>query len=320
TLASPLHSFPGVWPAPRAGLRLISDAVDVASTGVATVADHLMRRAARSVMVLTDNPQMAEAIGTGIRQAARGNPTLAMTVGTDESGDVACRPLTRWSGDVRDRVVWVRDPDHVVETSAVATVLSAARRSVTVLATDHVGPEPEGHGARMLEQLLQDSWAPGEQLESPTTRDVEGAESAKAESAGAGAASTTGGPDEPAELDGPATDAAVHPLVDDLRQRLEVEGYVLQQHVGHGPHAVPLAIEDPNRPGRLLVAVDLDVEPAPLPPGRDSTRLRVEQLSRLGWTPVRVLSTNLFRDPAREVAALVSLVREAANRTTSPRP
>jgi lambda repressor-like predicted transcriptional regulator len=147
----------------------------------------------------------------------------------------------------------------------------------------------------MLEDLLQDSWTSTDDTGDHQSVDT----------------STS------SEETEPEPEPVVHPVVEDLRQRLEVEGYVLQQHVGSGPHAVPLAIEDPHRPGRLLVAIDLDVEPAVIPPGRDSTRLRVEQLSRLGWEPVRVLSTNLFRDPAREVAALVSLVRQSASRTGS---
>ena len=35
---------------------------------------------------------------------------------------------------------------------------------------------------------------------------------------------------------------------------------------------------------------------------RDRDRLRVEQLRRLGWEHVRVWSTDLFRNPARDVA------------------
>jgi len=284
-LSTPLHSFPGVWPAPRAGVRLISEPEDLAPTGVATVADHLMRRASRSVMVLTDTSEMADTIREGIRQAASGNRTLATTMAGDDSGEVLCSSVARWSGEVRDRVVWVREPQVVVESSAVATVLAAARRSVTVLATDHDGADPRTLGARMLEDLLRPSLTP----------DV----------------------GEAAGSDGEAQPPA-HPLLDDLRRRLETEGYVLQRDVGRGPYAVPLAIEDPNRPGRLLIAIDLDIEPAVAPPGRDGTRLRIEQLSRLGWAPALVLSSNLFRDPAREVAALVSLVREAAQSGVRP--
>jgi hypothetical protein len=281
-----VHSFPGVWPAPRAGVRLISEASELAPTAVATVVDHLMRRASRSVMVLADTSAMADAVSEGVRQAARDNRTLASTVAHDESGEVLCSSLTRWAGEVRDRVVWVRDPDVPVDSSAVMTVLAAARRSVTMLTTDQGGPDPQTLGAQMLEQLLKPS--------DPR------------------AGTDTGHQQEP---DGEGTS---NPLLDDLCQRLETEGYVLHRHVGQGRYVVPLAIEDPNRPGRLLVAIDFDFEPSAHRPGRDGTRLRVEQLTRLGWTPVRVLSSNLFRDPAREVAALVTVVRDAAQPGVRP--
>jgi len=278
-LPGPLHSFPGVWPAPRAGVRRVSEAADIAPTGVATVVDHLMRRASRSVMVLTDSPEMADSIRAGVRQAAGANPTLTTTL--DADGELICCSVSRWSGEVRDRVVWVRDPGSAVQASAVATVLAAARRSLTVLAADDQDPDPSSVGAQMLAELLRPS----------LTADA--------------AAMSDAGAQQTADHD-------VNPMLEDLRRRLETEGFVLHRHVGQGRHAVPLAIEDPNRPGRLLVAVDLDLEPAASGPGRDTTRLRAEQLSRLGWAPVRVLSSNLFRDPAREVAALVALVRESA--------
>jgi len=45
---------------------------------------------------------------------------------------------------------------------------------------------------------------------------------------------------------------------------------------------------------------------------RDRDRLRVEQLRRLGWEHVRVWSTDLFRDPARDVARISAAVRAAS--------
>ncbi len=42
---------------------------------------------------------------------------------------------------------------------------------------------------------------------------------------------------------------------------------------------------------------------------RDRDRLRPEQLARLGWLHERVWTTDLFRDPAREIARIVTTVR-----------
>ena len=44
---------------------------------------------------------------------------------------------------------------------------------------------------------------------------------------------------------------------------------------------------------------------------RDRDRLRGEQLGRLGWMHVRVWSTDLFRDPARDVARVHAAVQQA---------
>jgi hypothetical protein len=46
---------------------------------------------------------------------------------------------------------------------------------------------------------------------------------------------------------------------------------------------------------------------------RDRDRLRAEQLTRLGWVHLRVWSTDLFRDPARDVARVHAAVARAAS-------
>ena len=45
---------------------------------------------------------------------------------------------------------------------------------------------------------------------------------------------------------------------------------------------------------------------------RDRDRLRAEQLARLGWRHERVWSTDVFRDPAREIARIVTLARTSS--------
>ena len=66
-----------------------------------------------------------------------------------------------------------------------------------------------------------------------------------------------------------------------------------------------------------MVAVDCDADEGDEAgePGRDSVRLRHEQLTRMGWAPLRVRSTDVFTDPAREVARVLEAVREAGERS-----
>jgi len=124
-------------------------------------------------------------------------------------------------------------------------------------------------------------------------------------------------PDSQGAPDGAANDAVprvqLDPLVADLAFRLRAEGLVV--HTGYGTSAqrLDLAVEDPQRHGRVVVAVESDgPRYAAMSSTRDRDRLRVEQLRRLGWEHVRVWSTDLFRDPARDVARVIAAVRSAS--------
>lgn len=105
--------------------------------------------------------------------------------------------------------------------------------------------------------------------------------------------------------------AASDPLLHDLASRLRREHLVVHEDFGSAGHRIDLAVEDPYRRGRVIVAVESDgPRYAALRSTRDRDRLRPEQLERLGWHHVRVWSTDLFRDPAREVARVLRVVRD----------
>ena len=105
----------------------------------------------------------------------------------------------------------------------------------------------------------------------------------------------------------PPSDALRHDLVERLRR----EGLVVHEDYGTAAQRVDVAIEDPFHPGRALVAVETDgLRYASMRSTRDRDRLRPEQLERLGWTHVRVWSTDLFRDPAREIARILKIARQ----------
>jgi len=109
------------------------------------------------------------------------------------------------------------------------------------------------------------------------------------------------------------------PLVADLAYRLRAEGLVVHTGYGDSAQRLDLAVEDPQRRGRVLVAVETDgLRYAAMSSTRDRDRLRVEQLRRLGWEHVRVWSTDLFRDPARDVARVSAAVRAASAARPAP--
>ena len=103
-------------------------------------------------------------------------------------------------------------------------------------------------------------------------------------------------------------------VLSELVRRLRAEGLEVKEGVGHGPHAVDLAVVSDDD-GGFAVAVDGDVLQTPVtPPGRDDVRLRHDQLTRMGWTPLRVRTTDIFSDPAREVARVLEGLRGHAAR------
>ncbi len=111
------------------------------------------------------------------------------------------------------------------------------------------------------------------------------------------------------------------PLLRYLADRLHAEGLTVELGVGRGEHRVELAVGHRSCPGRWLVAVESDgPRYAALPGVRGRDRLRARQFERLGWQHTRVWSTDLYRDPAREVARILALVKRAAAEHQSARP
>ena len=101
----------------------------------------------------------------------------------------------------------------------------------------------------------------------------------------------------------------------ELVRRLRAEDLDVMEGLGHGPHAVDIAVSEKGSP-RWTVAVDGDMHrggPEPTP-GRDGLRLRHDQLARLGWVPLRVRSTDVFTDPAKEVARVLQALRDGEQR------
>ena len=124
-------------------------------------------------------------------------------------------------------------------------------------------------------------------------------------------AASSGGTAPSEESEGLRT--APDPLMTELAERLRREGLLVGERVGTGPHRVDLAVTVPGHPDRWLVAVDGDGPGYATWRGtRERDRLWPQELERRGWRHLRVWSTDLYRDPAREVARIVTVVREEA--------
>ncbi|MFL6166107.1 MAG: AAA domain-containing protein [Ornithinibacter sp.] len=177
--------------------------------------------------------------------------------------------------------------------------ITRARRSMTVvsaIAADDLDPARlRARGAVMLRDFL--AYAAGGPLPGVA---APGSSSAAATSPDAGPA--------------PAAAGTGSVVLADLARRLRGHGLVVHEDVGSSADPVDLAVEDPHHRGRLLLAVESDgPQYAAMRTTRDRDRLRAEQLERLGWRHLRVWSTDVFRDPARDVSRILEAagVREA---------
>ncbi len=181
--------------------------------------------------------------------------------------------------------------------------ITRARRRMTVVssftAADLDPARLRARGALMLRDFLLYADRGGEEPALPAPARQDSPDTAEGSTSPAGA-----------EL---AARSQVDPLVANLAFRLRAEGLVVHTGYGTSAHRLDLAVEDPLSQGRVLVAVETDgLRYAAIPSTRDRDRLRVEQLRRLGWEHVRVWSTDLFRDPARDVARVSAAVRAAS--------
>jgi hypothetical protein len=100
-------------------------------------------------------------------------------------------------------------------------------------------------------------------------------------------------------------------LVADFARRLRGRGLRVEERVGRGANPIDLAVWGA---GSRPIAIEADgLDYAAMSSTRDRDRLRPEQLARLGWRPTQVWTTDLFRDPARDLARILDLAERGAS-------
>jgi very-short-patch-repair endonuclease len=125
----------------------------------------------------------------------------------------------------------------------------------------------------------------------------------------------SGGQVLPSADPGPAVE--LDPVLSDLADRLRRNGFMVQPRLGSSSAIIDLAVGPAGEPPCVAVESDGPAYAA-VPTSRERDRLRAEQLTRLGWVHQRVWSTDVFRDPAREVARIDLAVSRAAGRHVVP--
>ena len=274
----PVHSFPGVWR--RAAVREhVAEGPVTAQveTAVALVLEHARAAPEESLLVLTDDEATAEDVDHALRAALSGDDVPAAAALSDDPAvlePLLVRPVRRVAGEARDRVVWVTGPHQPLT------------RDARVAATAFAAAR---RGVDVVTPLAVADWPEGEGTD--VVRQA-------------------------VTFRGHGARGATSAVLAELSRRLREEGLTVVEGYAHGPHALDLAVASAGSADRMVVAVDSDVRPggAGAEPGRDDLRLRHDQLTRMGWVPLRVRSTDVFTDPAREVARVLQARRDAAVR------
>lgn len=305
-----LVTFPGTAPGSAlvldrvAGVGVPPDEGGVESTGeevdrvVELVLEHARTRPQESLGVVALGRTHAERVDEALRRAiAALDPEAAAFFDETAPERFFVKDVDHVQGDVRDAVVltlgYGKTPHGRVfhrfgPLSAdggdrrLNVAITRARRRMTLLTSlgsEDLDPERiKGVGARLLRELLAH---------------------VEAEQPGPRGSARDG--------DGVAPDGGG--LIAEFAERLRAERLVVHAAYGCSAGAVELAIESPDRPGRLVVAVETDgPRYAAQHPGRDRDRLRGDQLRRLGWRPLRIFLRDIYRDPAREVHRVSAFV------------
>jgi len=106
-----------------------------------------------------------------------------------------------------------------------------------------------------------------------------------------------------------------------VKVRLETRGYIVDTQVGVSGYRIDLGVCHPDRPGHYLAGVECDgARYHSAKSARDRDRLREQVLADLGWTILRVWSTDWFADPDRETDKLVRRIDELLRRKPPPAP
>lgn len=98
----------------------------------------------------------------------------------------------------------------------------------------------------------------------------------------------------------------------EVKQAIEQLGYEVQPQVGSQGFYLDLAVRDPLKPGRYILAVECDgASYHSSMAARDRDRLRQSVLEGLGWRFHRIWSTEWFRDAAFETQRLKEAIESA---------
>ena len=291
---------PGGDPRPR--LRTVGAGRDAGDPGlevdlVASIVLEALADPTSSLGVVTFDEEHARQVRTAVGDAVRLRPELTEAMASLPAPFVV-KPADRWQREQRDRVIVsvgpVSPPGSGAPATAASRVLAGAEgvRLVGIVLT---------RGRRQVDWVT--GLSPAGLRGAPTGSGMEALRSILTEleslDQGQRPARATGEPGE------------VGALVVGFVERLRTAGLVAEVGVGRAAHRVDIAVADPDYRGYQL-AVSLDgPEYASRAGARQRDRILPGSLTALGWRHLRLWTTDIFADPARQEAKVLRALHEA---------
>lgn len=261
------------------------------------VVEHLEQHPERSLGVVAMNVQQREAIEDAISEQLLERPDLAPRLSANRLEPFFVKSLENVQGDERDTMIisvgYGKDADGALTFNFGPLNMEGGWRRLNVLVTrakwqtilitslhsyELHGVNPQNRGAVTLKNYIEYAERRADLPHEPPT----------------------------------VTDAETNDFEDAIRQALVERGLVVDQQVGASKYRIDLAIRDRRDPTRYVLGVEFDgATYHSARTVRDRDLLRQLVLRDMQWRLHRVWSTDWFRDPERELQAILKGLERA---------
>ena len=279
------------------GRTNLAEANAVVAEVVKRLIDPEFGAAGKTIGVVTFNSQQQTLIEDLLDEERRKDPEIEPHFGDEKPEPVFVKNLESVQGDERDVILFsiTYGPD------------------VTGRVAMNFGPLNKGGGQRRLNvaitrarsELLVFSSLPAEQIDLSRTRS-EGVRDLKdflefADRGPRAFAEAVSGPQGDWES----------PFEEAVARGLQARGWTVHPQIGVSSYRIDIGVVHPDAPGRYVVGVECDgATYHSSATERDRDKLREEVLSRLGWTLLRIWSTDFWNNPDGAIDRIDAAIRQ----------